>query len=320
MLKSSNNVIVIAREKEILWKLLNENGIEYMKFSHSKSSNIFVKFLYYLKNLTRFLRIAKQSKANFFISKASINTVFVKLFVRKCKAYIFPDSEVVWLTNRVVVKFADKVFTPEIFERDFGKKHIRVPGIFENSYLSPLYSSIVPIDLSEKGYNTDQKTVFLRFVGWKANHDFKHFGFSHSQKEELVNLFHKHSFNILISSEAKLSEELLEFQCPYPASMVHSVLKACNYYVGDSQTMASESALLGLKSYRFNSFVGENDMANFKYLENKRRLRNYNNFSQLIRSLENEIVGSSKFFSEIGSYWEESVDQNQFILELITSH
>jgi predicted glycosyltransferase len=43
-------------------------------------------------------------------------------------------------------------------------------------------------------------------------------------------------------------------------------------YVGDSQTMATEAAVVGTPAIRSNSFAGENDMSNFVELEEEYEL------------------------------------------------
>jgi hypothetical protein len=314
-LKVDNKVIVIAREKEVLFNLLEENNVDYIKFSHSSSGNIIKKVGYHLIMLRKLLKVVYKQKPNFLLSKASVSTIFVKLFYPQCQTVIFPDSEVVWLTNHVIRHFANIIFTPEFFAIDYGKKQKRVPGIFENSYLAPVENKIEPLDISKYGYNPTKRTVFLRFVGWTANHDIKQFGFSEKQKKTLIELFEKHLFNIIISSEKSLPSQFEQYKNPLPVSKVHSLLKSCQFYVGDSQTMASEAALLGLKSFRFNSFVGEKDMSNFKYLETIGLLRNFKNFNLLIQSLDNEALGGDKFFTEIDNYWKESGNQTLYILE-----
>ncbi|MFC7231061.1 hypothetical protein ACFQMM_05875 [Saliphagus sp. GCM10025308] len=49
--------------------------------------------------------------------------------------------------------------------------------------------------------------------------------------------------------------------------MIHDLLYYADLYVGDSQTMATEAAILGTPAIRSNSFVGDGDMSNFVELE-----------------------------------------------------
>jgi predicted glycosyltransferase len=110
--------------------------------------------------------------------------------------------------------------------------------------------------------------AIIRFVGWFANHDVGNNGFTLEEKTKLVETIAK-NMTVYISSEKPLPEPLSQYKLNTPASLIHDVLSYADLYVGDSQTMAAESALLGTHSIRSNSFVGPNDMSNFKILESK---------------------------------------------------
>ena len=75
-------------------------------------------------------------KPDVIVSKGSLYGTLTAKLLRK-KSVIFPDSEVVKVTNRYVVPLCTKVVTPQSFQLDYGKKHLRVAGIFEDCYLSP---------------------------------------------------------------------------------------------------------------------------------------------------------------------------------------
>lgn len=316
-LKLDHQVLVIARNKEVLWKLLDENNVPYIRFFHTSSRGLVKKLAFYLSSFRKLLSIARKHKADVFISKASLSTVILKIFRRKCKTLIFPDSEGVWLTNHIVCHFSDYIITPDVNGRNFGPRHRRIPGIFENSYLLEEHLKQDKSKLADKFGFLKGKTALLRFVGWNANHDITHSGFTDEQKRSLVDLFLKYSFRVIISAESSLPDELSKYRNPFPPSEIHSVLKACDYYVGDSQTMASEAALLGLKSFRCNSMVGRIPLRNFIFLEDKHLLRNFSNFDELYRCIEDEITGKTDFFRDVTDYWKEYGDQNEVILELI---
>jgi len=52
-----------------------------------------------------------------------------------------------------------------------------------------------------------------------------------------------------------------------PVEAIHDLLAFADCYVGDSQTMATEAALLGTPAVRTSAFVGDDDMSNFRELE-----------------------------------------------------
>ena len=259
-----HSVKVLARDKDVLLKVLQEEGVPYSIFGVHKDS-ILGKVFSSLSIFKQYKKIARVYSPDIIVSKASLYGTLVAK-VLKCKSYIFPDSEVVALTNRVVAPLATCVITPEPFSIDFGKKHLRIKGLFEDCYLSP---SVLPINYHYPEENSLKRPyAILRFVGWAANHDLHKNGFSLDEKIELANSISKF-LTVYISSEKELPEELAPYKLITPAAKIHDVLANADLYVGDSQTMATEAALLGTPAIRSNSFVGENDMSNFKMLEEK---------------------------------------------------
>lgn len=280
----NHEVFVVARDKDVLLKLLDENNVHYELFGvHRK--NIILKYFAIIEILWSYIQIISRIKPDIIISKASFYSVFLSRF-RKSKSIIFPDSEVVTLTNRIVAPMADRVITPSSFQLSFGRKHLRIPGLFEDCYLHP---SVFLFDekLLEK-LEIRKPYVILRFIGWNANHDFGESGISESQKSEIVDYLRK-DYHVYITSEKELPDELKDYKIRIPASAIHHVLAGADLYIGDSQTMASEAALLGTPSIRCNSFVGVDDMSNFKILEEKYNLlvnvHNTNNIFPFIERL-----------------------------------
>jgi predicted glycosyltransferase len=72
---------------------------------------------------------------------------------------------------------------------------------------------------------------------------------------------------VYVTSEAPLPDELSQHALPVPPELLHDLLAYADCYVGDSQTMATEAAVLGTPAVRTNAFVGEDDMSNFRELE-----------------------------------------------------
>jgi predicted glycosyltransferase len=215
--------------------------------------------------LFKYGRMMRKFNPDVIVSKASFYAVLLAR-VQGRKSVIFPDSEVVKVTNKYVVPLATKVITPETFGLDYGKKHIRIKGFFEDCYLSP--NVFTPDETVLEKYGIQRPYALFRFVGWFANHDVGNEGFTLNQKVQLVKEVEKY-MKVYVSSEKVLPNELRHCQLPAPASQIHHVLAFADLYLGDSQTMATESALLGTPAIRSNSFVGANDMTNFIVLENK---------------------------------------------------
>ena len=87
--------------------------------------------------------------------------------------------------------------------------------------------------------------------------------------------------------------------------------------------MATESALLGTPSIRYNSFVGKNDMSNFILLENKYNLlRNFNDFNNAFNCLKVYIEDDkikNDWLEKRKSYYKKVGDINEKIFTIISS-
>lgn len=316
MLKDhGHDVLVLGRDKDVLLDVLKEEKVPYEIFGlHKKTmtGKVFGSF----SILRNYWRIVKRYKPDVIVSKASY---YGCRCARRfgCKSVIFPDSEVVSLTNKYVVPIASVVVTPETFGLDYGKKHVRIKGLFEDCYLAP--SVFTPDPKVVEKYGLERPYAVFRFVGWFANHDVNNSGFTLEEKKQLVNAVSPY-MHVYLSSEKELPEELKRYQLPTPASMIHSVLSEADLYLGDSQTMATEAALLGTPAIRSNSFVGPNDMTNFKVLENTYGLlRNIKEYEEVLSVVTDFAKNKRKeeWKAKRRSYYERVGDSNETIVDLL---
>lgn len=313
--KRGHSVLVLARDKDVLLKVLQEEGVPYRVFGVHKESisgKVFSSFSIF----RHYKRIAKEFSPDVIVSKASLyGTLVAKML--GCKSFIFPDSEVVKLTNNVVAPMATWIITPEPFTIDFGKKHLRIKGLFEDCYLSP---EVLSIDANyPQEHDLQCPYAILRFVGWTANHDVNNNGFSLEEKIALVDSISQY-MTVYISSEKVLPPELAKYKLTTPAAQIHDVLANADLYVGDSQTMATEAALLGTPAIRSNSFVGENDMSNFKMLENKCGLLfNIRDFKNVLATATDLAKDSRKaeWKRKREDYYKSVGDTNRYIADLL---
>ena len=310
-----HSIVVLARDKDVLLKVLEEENVRYQIFGAHKKT-LRDKILGTPRLVMNYWRIARREKADVIVSKASFYGCFVAKMIG-AKSVIFPDSEVVKVTNRYVVPLATKVVTPGSFGLDYGKKHVRIGGLFEDCYLAP--SVFTPDRSIVSQYGLERPYAVLRFVGWYANHDVNNNGFTLEQKKELIAAIEPY-MRVYISSEKELPEELQQYRLPTPANKIHHVLAFADLYLGDSQTMATEAALLGTPAIRSNSFVGPNDMTNFKVLEEKYGLLcNIRDFESVLAKVKEMASKPMKveWQERQKSYFEKVGDANKQIVEMV---
>ncbi len=318
ILKSQgHDIVVLARDKDVLLNVLEEEGVPYIVFGKHRKS-MWAKILGTFGLMLNYWTITRRERPDVIVSKASwYGTAMAKVLHKK--SVIFPDSEVVKVTNRYVVPICSRVVTPQPFQLNYGAKHRRIAGIFEDCYLSP--TVLKPDSSVVEKYGLSTPYAILRFVGWQANHDVGNGGFNYKQKKALVESIARY-MTVYISSEKPLPEELSAYKLPTPANAIHDVLFCADLYVGDSQTMAAEAALLGTPAIRSNTFVGPNDMSNFIMLEKEYgMLYNIANPDEAIEKArqlaehsckEEWLLKRQQYYSHVG-------DTNAAIVDLLTN-
>lgn len=148
--------------------------------------------------------------------------------------------------------FSDLIITPSTYEHDLGKKHFRLKSNFEHFYLHPALFEPNSGVYELLGLRKWEKYVILRFVSWNAYHDYHQKGLSLNLKRKLIQLLES-KFNVCISSEGPLEDEFKYYEINIPSDRMHDALTFAEFYIGESATMASESAVLGTYAVYVNS-------------------------------------------------------------------
>jgi len=121
------------------------------------------------------------------------------------------------------------------------------------AYLHPNHFNPTKVGIESISY---ERYFVLRFAKLKAYHDKNRSGITDDVAKELINLLGQKG-NIFISSERKLDRNFEKYRLKTDITEIHNVLYYADMYIGDSQSMAVESALLGTPCIRFNDFAGE---------------------------------------------------------------
>ena len=151
--------------------------------------------------------------------------------------------------------FARLVLTPDCLDEDHGSKHLKYSSYHELAYLHPNVFQADKGIYGELGLTPGTPYSVVRFVSLQASHDFHEQGLSINRKLELVRRLETMG-PVFISAEGDVAPEFEKYLIRVPPHRMHHVLAFANLYIGDSQTMAAEAAVLGTPSLRCNSFVG----------------------------------------------------------------
>ena len=270
MIARGHKVVVTCKHIPSAMQLLDMYGIPYI-YLGDKKDNIALKALEQVWYNMKLLRIARREKCTIAVG-SSITLAHIaalskwSLFRKRINAVLLDDDddEVEPLYAKYGHPFADVVLSPQDTPR-VTKKVIYYPAYHEMAYLHPKRFTPDPSVLDDAGihYEWDAKGnvvnvepyFVMRFNAFKAHHDVGVVGLTIENKRRMVQLLSQHG-KVFITTERNIDEEFLPYQLRVPQDKVHSLLYYATMFVGDSQTMTSEAAVLGTPSIRSNTFVG----------------------------------------------------------------
>jgi len=254
LIREGFNVTVTAKDVPIIKELLSKYDIPYLLLG-KKSNSIWGKLIDQLIFGWRMWRIVRERDIDIGIG-TSINIAHVSK-VSSMVSFVCDDddSEVQPLMTRFGHPFADYIVSPDVlsFERK-SKNSIVYPGYHELAYLHPSRFAPDVRVLHEHGLCEGENFFVMRFNAFNAHHDVGVSGLSISQKRELIQLLKPYG-RVIITTEKNIDEEFGDYQIKVSPEKAHSLLAYANIFIGDSQTMTSEAAMLGVPSLRCNSLA-----------------------------------------------------------------
>ncbi|MBE0637805.1 MAG: DUF354 domain-containing protein [Bacteroidales bacterium] len=114
-----------------------------------------------------------------------------------------------------------------------------------NDYCSSINDCVCDPAQAGEAASTPNKFIILRFVSWSASHDIGHNGMTLGNKIAAVNSFSAHA-KVFISAESPLPPLLEPYRFPLPPHRMHHAIAFASLVFGESATMASEAAMLGV--------------------------------------------------------------------------
>ena len=136
------------------------------------------------------------------------------------------------------------------------------------------------------GLKKEDVFFVMRFNVFKAHHDVGINGLSLNQKLRLIKLLEPYG-KIFITTEREIEPELKKYQLLASPEKTHSLMYYATMFLGDSQTMTSEAAVLGTPAIRCNDFVGR-----ISYLEEEEHKYNLtygfkpNDFNNMVKKIK----------------------------------
>lgn len=246
---------VTVKEIASARRLLDLYGMRYITLGF-KSDSLLKKAFNQLIYDLRMLRLVRRSGTEIGIG-SSVTIAHVSRLSRMKSVMLDDDDDAVEpLITAFGHPFTDLVVSPDSLKGRRKKKGaIFYPGYHELAYLHPLRFTPDPSVLDEAGISVGERYFVLRFNAFRAHHDRGAMGLSHEQKLQLVTLLKGYG-RVIITTEKEIPPEFAGYRISVSPEKIHSLIWYSTMYIGDSQTMASEAAVLGVPSLRCNSFAG----------------------------------------------------------------
>lgn len=254
--KKGHEIIFAAREKDVLFKLLAGTKFKTYFLKSRKGKGKLELIFSILKREWDMLKICRKEKPDL-MAGTDIVIVHIGRLLNIPTVILNEDepSEIP-LFAKYGMQYAKFMLSPDSCNvTPYEKNNTPYHGYHELAYLHPKYFS-PDKNKAVHLFRDKQKYFILRFSKLSAHHDVGKTGITDDLARKIIELLKPHG-KIYITSEREFSKEFEHYRISVNPKDMHHVMAFAALYIGDSQTMAAEAAVLGIPSLRFNDFVGK---------------------------------------------------------------
>ena len=259
LMDDGHQVFILIKTKDILEDLLKASGLPYyniLKEAHRQSTlGIFWDMLVRDWRMLRFVR-----KHHIDLLTGSTPEVAqVGWLTRKYRINTGEDDmRIVPLFQKLAGPFIQTMLSPVTCDNwKLESKTIKYAGFHKLAYLHP--NQFTPDrKVVDKYFSSERSFFILRFAKLKAYHDVetKAHGINTEIAQHLIDQLLPYG-DVYITSERDLEPQFEKYRLHINPLDIHHLLAFAKLYIGDSQSMAVEAAMLGTPSLRFNDFAGK---------------------------------------------------------------
>lgn len=262
--RDGHDVLVTSRTKDVAINLLDTLGIPHVTLGTAATSPLTLG-LELLHRNARLTRQLLRFRADIAVALGGTFAAQSAFFAR-IPGVVFYDTEIATLQNRITYPLATRIVVPNCYSGwTPTNRTIRYAGYHELSYLHPRQFTPDRTIALRAGLDSDRPTYLVRLVSWTANHDIGDQGLDHRVVRKLVERLESRG-KVIVSSETELPQWLARLQYKGAASDIHHLMAHCTGFLGESATMASECAVLGVPAvYAARSFRGYTDEQETRY-------------------------------------------------------
>lgn len=259
LMSDGHQVFILIKTKDILEDLLKASGLPYYNILKEAHRNSKVGILWdMLVRDWRMLRFVRKRHIDL-LTGSTPEVAQVGWLTRKYRVNTGEDDmRVVPLFQTMAGPFVQTMLSPVTC--DNGKlepKTVHYEGFHKLAYLHPNQftrdKSVV-----DRYFPSSRPYFILRFAQLKAYHDIEADarGINTAVAQRLIDMLLPHG-DVYITAERDLEPQFEKYRLKINPLDIHHVLAFAKLYIGDSQSMAVEAAMLGTPSLRFNDFAGK---------------------------------------------------------------
>ncbi len=252
--RDGHETFILIRKKDILEDLLKKSGMPYINILPSGKKSVFTLML----RLWRVFWFTLTHRVNILIGSTPEVAQVAWLLRRRSVVMAEDDASIVPQFIKVVKPFVDNYLSPVSCNNGvLEHTTTHYEGFHKLAYLHP--NRFTPDPAVVDRYFDHSKPYFLlRFAQLNAYHDVSAnaHGINDKIAVKLIEILSPHG-KVFITSERELSPELECYRLNINPLDIHHLMAFATLYIGDSQSMAVEAAMLGTPSIRFNDFAGK---------------------------------------------------------------
>lgn len=254
---TGNKVVIVVRPKDVLERLCDEAGLSYYSIGHySDKHGLSGKASVMMGRFKGMAHIIRKEKPCMLIGSDGVLSHLGTWFRIPSFEFNDDDYNVVRLYAHLFYPFFSDIVSPRV--TDVGrwkKKKTEYEGYQKLSYLHP--NCFTPDKkVVEKYFPSDKPYFLLRFARLTAHHDTGIRGIDSEVAVHLVEMLKPYG-DVYITAERELEPQLEPYRLHIDPLDMHHVLAFAQLFVGDSQSMSVEAAMLGTPNLRYNDFAGK---------------------------------------------------------------
>ncbi|KAA3616667.1 MAG: DUF354 domain-containing protein [Calditrichaeota bacterium] len=254
---NGHSIYLLIKKKDILEELVKESGFNYLNIQPAgrKDDKLSIA-LGLLHRDCGILKACFKNRPDIMVGTSTEITHIGKLLKIPAINVNEDDFDAVPLFAKMGYPLASCILAPNPCRTGkWEDKTVHYSGYHELAYLHP--NQFLPDQERIKKYvNLDESFFLLRFAKLTAHHDTGKSGITTEIAQKIINILEPKG-NIYITSERELESQFEKYRIKINPDDVHHALFYAEMYIGDSQTMAAEAAVLGTPSLRYNDFVGK---------------------------------------------------------------